>query len=196
MKGYLILKEVFLVFISVLGLSMASQMSYDLPVGNVIPITGQSFAVLIIGYFLPWKLSLVSVLIYMVGGVVGLPLFADSSSGLDILAGKSGGYIIGFLPAAVLISKWEYAKRNILSHTLQTFIFATGIILVIGVGRLSLDVGLSLAIEYGLKPFWIGAIIKVLLALGVVYLYLKYLDNNSKSNLIDSSESSRNVSAE
>lgn len=164
--------------IAVVGLVLASQISFDVPIGNGIPITGQSFAVLMIGYFLPWNLSLLSILLYIICGVVGLPIFADGSSGLEILLGKTGGYILGFLPAVILVSKWDFAKRKNLSHTFQTFVFATGIILIIGVGRLSLDLGLPLAIEYGLKPFWIGAIVKIMLAISVVYVYLRYTENN------------------
>jgi biotin transport system substrate-specific component len=163
---------------AVAGLALASQISFDVPIGNGIPITGQSFAVLMIGYFLPWKLSLFSIIIYIICGVVGLPIFADGSTGLEILLGKTGGYILGFMPAVILVSKWDYSKRKNLSHTFQTFVFATGIILIIGVVRLSLDLGMPLALEYGFKPFWIGAIVKILLAISVVYVYLRYSEDN------------------
>jgi len=158
--------------ISSLGLAIASQISFDVPLGESIPITGQSFAILIIGYFLSWRLALIAVLIYIICGVIGLPVFAEASSGLDKLIGKSGGYLIGFLPAVFVVSKWEYGKFNDLIITLQTLIFSTGIILLFGVLRLSMDLGLPMAIEYGLKPFWIGAIIKILLALLVIYFYM------------------------
>jgi biotin transport system substrate-specific component len=174
MKNYSFLKVVSAISIAILGLSLAAQVSFDVPIGSGIPITGQSFAILMIGYFLDWRLSFVSVFIYLILGVIGVPLFAEGKSGIDVITGLSGGYLVGFLPAVVLVAKWEYAKRNDLLHTFQTFVFSTGIILIIGIMRLSLDLGFQRAIAIGLKPFWVGSIIKVLLALIVIYLYLRY----------------------
>jgi len=174
MKNDSFLKVVSAISIAILGLSLAAQVSFDVPIGSGIPITGQSFAILLIGYFLDWRLSFVSVFIYLILGAIGVPIFAEGKSGIDVITGLSGGYLVGFLPAVVLVSKWEYAKRNDLLHTLQTFLFVTGIILIIGIMRLSLELGFQRAISIGLKPFWVGAILKVLLAIIVIYLYLRY----------------------
>lgn len=161
------------ILISILGLLLASRISFDLPPSLGIPITGQSFAILIIGYFLPWRLALISVIIYLICGVLGLPVFANGSGGLDILIGKTGGYLFGFLPAVYILSKWEFGQFNNLAHTLQSLLFSTAIILFCGFIRLSMDLGLPMAIEYGIKPFWVGAVFKVLLALLVIFFYLK-----------------------
>ena len=174
MKNYSFLKVVSTISIAILGLSLAAQVSFDVPIGSGIPITGQSFAILLIGYFLDWRLSFVSVFIYLILGAIGVPIFTEGKSGIDVITGLSGGYLVGFLPAVVLVSKWEYAKRNDLLHTFQTFLFVTGIILIIGIMRLSFVLGFQRAIAIGLKPFWVGAIVKVLLAIMVIYLYLRY----------------------
>ncbi len=173
MKDKKVIMHIIFVVFAVLGLALASQISFNVPIGQGIPITGQSFAILLIGYFLPIRTAFFSVLLYIMLGVVGLPFFANGSSGFDIIIGKSGGYIIGFLPAVCIVSNWEYGKFNNLIHSLQTLVFSTGIILLFGVLRLSVDVGFPMAIEYGLKPFWVGAILKILLALFVIYFYLK-----------------------
>ena len=74
----------------------------SIPVGEV-PITLQTFAVCTAAALLGWKRGTLSVLIYILLGAVGVPVFGGMTGGLGILAGPTGGYIIGFLPAAVII---------------------------------------------------------------------------------------------
>ena len=74
----------------------------SIPVGEV-PITLQTFAVCISAALLGWKRGTLSVLIYILLGAVGVPVFGGMTGGLGVLAGPTGGYIIGFLPAAVII---------------------------------------------------------------------------------------------
>ena len=74
----------------------------SIPVGEV-PITLQTFAVCIAAALLGRKRGTLSVLIYILLGAVGVPVFSGMTGGIGVLAGPTGGYIIGFLPAAVII---------------------------------------------------------------------------------------------
>lgn len=74
----------------------------SIPVGQV-PVTLQTFAVCLAAAVLGRRRGTVSVLVYILLGAVGLPVFSGMSSGIGILAGPTGGYIIGFLPAALII---------------------------------------------------------------------------------------------
>lgn len=82
----------------------------SIPVGEV-PITLQTFAVCLAAAMLGWKRGTLSVFIYLLLGAVGVPVFGGMTGGLGILAGPTGGYLIGFLPAALIIGfaaqKWQ-----------------------------------------------------------------------------------------
>lgn len=81
-------------------LAILSQISFMLPGG--IPITLQTFGIVLIGAILGRKSGLLSVLLYLLMGVVGIPVFANFGGGLDTLVGPTGGYLIGFLPMVYL----------------------------------------------------------------------------------------------
>lgn len=82
-------------------LSILSQISFQLPFG--IPITLQTFAIFLIGTVLGPKLGTISVLLYLLLGSVGVPVFANFNSGLSALVGPTGGFLVGFLPMVYLI---------------------------------------------------------------------------------------------
>ncbi|MEL6989677.1 MAG: biotin transporter BioY, partial [Bacteroidota bacterium] len=91
--------------IAILFISAAAQVSFDLPLGNGIPITGQTFAVFIIGYLLGIRDAVFSILIYLFLGILGLPVYADGSSGIEVVQSGSGGFLIGFVAAAYISAK-------------------------------------------------------------------------------------------
>ena len=74
----------------------------SIPIGEV-PFTLQTFAVCLASAMLGWKRGALSVLVYILIGAVGLPVFAGMKGGLGVLAGPTGGYIVGFLPTALII---------------------------------------------------------------------------------------------
>ena len=74
----------------------------SIPVGEV-PVTLQTFAVCLAAAMLGFRRGTLSVLIYVLLGAVGVPVFAGMTGGIGILSGPTGGYIIGFIPAAVII---------------------------------------------------------------------------------------------
>jgi biotin transport system substrate-specific component len=68
-----------------------------------VPMTGQTFAVLLVGTVFGWRLGIATLLLYMGAGAVGIPVFANWSHGPGVIAGATGGYIIGFVLAAALL---------------------------------------------------------------------------------------------
>lgn len=82
-----------------------------------VPYTLQTFAVCMAAGLLGSKKSAVSVLVYIIIGAVGLPVFSGGRSGIGTLLGETGGYIVGFLPMAWTLGKvYEKNRRSILIH--------------------------------------------------------------------------------
>lgn len=81
-------------------LAVMSQLSIPMPSG--VPITIQVFAVALCGVVLGWKLGGTSILIYILAGAAGAPVFANFGAGLGILFGKTGGFVIGYPFLAML----------------------------------------------------------------------------------------------
>ncbi|MET0992424.1 MAG: biotin transporter BioY [Lacisediminihabitans sp.] len=150
--------------------AVAAQLSVPLwPV----PITGQTLAVLIVGSSLGALRGALSMVLYLVLGVVGLPVFSDQSHGIGVVTGPTGGYIVGFILAAALTGwlaqrKWDHrilgAIASFSAGTLVTF--AVGLPWLAAV--LHLDLQQTLAA--GLYPFLIGGVVKALLAAGFIRL--------------------------
>src|ERR687897_1237354 len=97
-----VLTDVLLVVGGAGFVALAAQVSIDLPFTPV-PITGQTFAVLLVGASLGALLGLASLGLYLFVGALGAPIYADGKGGWDVLTGPTGGYIIGFALAAFLI---------------------------------------------------------------------------------------------
>jgi len=143
-----------------------------------VPITGQTLAVLLVGLSLGAVRGGLSLALYAVLGIVGLPVFSDSSSGWNIIAGPTGGYIIGFIFAAVLTGwlaqlSWD---RKIVRAILAAFAgtavtFAVGLPwLAASLGTLGLPNDLQSVLTAGLYPFIVGGVVKAILGAGIVTL--------------------------
>jgi biotin transport system substrate-specific component len=145
-----------------------AQFSIRLPFTPV-PLTGQTFAVLVTGAALGTRRGLIAELIYVLAGVLGLPVFAGASGGMATLLGPSGGYLLGFIAAAALLGflaerGWDRGRRVILA-----MVAGEGVLYVFGVTWLAAYVGgVEKAILLGFVPFIIGDAIKLALAAGVL----------------------------
>ena len=99
-----------MVFTAVFAALIAVCSILSIPVGEV-PVTLQTFGVCLAAAMLGWKRGTLSVLVYVLLGAVGLPVFSGMSGGAGVLAGPTGGYIIGFIPAALIIGfaadRWQ-----------------------------------------------------------------------------------------
>lgn len=150
--------------------ALCAQISFYLP-GNPVPVTGQTFAVLLSGAALGANRGASAMLLYVLAGMVGLPVYADGHHGIDIVTGASGGYLIGFLVAGWVMGKLAEARFDRTPvKALPLFLAGSAIIYAIGVPWLaaSLDVSLSKAFELGVRPFIGGDLIKLALAAGLL----------------------------
>ena len=137
-----------------------------------IPVSAQSLAVLLVGYLQGVIPGTLAVLLYLVCGAVGLPVFADGASGIQVLAGGSAGFLWGFVPAAFLLGRLRHLGWGQYFHkALLAMLLGTALIVVCGVFRLSLLYGVGKALEYGFYPFIWGALIKIVVGAVVIYLF-------------------------
>lgn len=133
-----------------------------------VPMTMQTFAVLVIGMAYGWRLGGATLIAYLAEGAVGLPVFA-SGAGLAYMAGPTGGYLAGFVLAATLVG-WlgERGWDRSVVLTLVAMMFGTALIFGCGVAWLSTLIGTEKAIAAGLTPFLVGAGFKIALAAAVL----------------------------
>lgn len=155
-------RQTLIMLFGVFVLAFASQLSIPfVPV----PLTFQSATVILIGMTFGSKRGASVVAAYLLAGACGLPVFADFSFGLAKFAGPTGGYLIGFLPAAYLSG--FLAERGFVKNIATSFLTAllgAIIIFTLGVTVLSSFIGWHNALIYGLLPFIISEPIKLLAA--------------------------------
>ncbi|MFC1805128.1 biotin transporter BioY [Candidatus Omnitrophota bacterium] len=138
-----------------------------------VPITLQTFFVLLSGAFLG-GFGLLSQASYILLGVFGLPIFAGAGSGIFYLFGPTGGYLFGFLLAALLISRLIKYSGN---HFLRIFVvFCLGDLVLLSCGviwlRVLLGYPLKKLLLIGFIPFIPGELLKIFAA-AIIYLRLK-----------------------
>jgi biotin transport system substrate-specific component len=150
--------------------AVAAQVSIPVP-GSPVPLTGQTFAVLLTAAALGPARGVASQGLYLALGVVGLPVFAGAAHGPGVVFGASGGYLVGFLAAAAIVGAGARrgADRSPL-RTLLLFALASAVIYAIGTAWLCLDTGMSAGagISAGVTPFIPGDVAKALLAAGLL----------------------------
>jgi biotin transport system substrate-specific component len=129
-----------------------------------VPMTMQTFVVLMIGAVYGRNLALATVAAYLVEGAIGLPFFA-AGGGVAILAGPTAGYLFGFLVAAGLVGHLtdRGLGRNVASAA-AIFVAGDVAIFLCGVAWLSTITGLQGAITGGLVPFLLAEVVKIALA--------------------------------
>jgi biotin transport system substrate-specific component len=146
--------------------ALAAQVSIDLPFTPV-PITGQTFAVVLVGAGLGAVLGLASLGLYLFVGALGAPIYADGTHGWDALTGPTGGYIVGFVLAAGLtgyLAQRRWDRK--FSSAVAAMLTGNVVIYLVGLPWLAdqIDAGLEGTLEAGLYPFVVGDLLKLYLA--------------------------------
>jgi len=146
---------------------LAAQLAVPIP-GSPVPVTGQTFAALLVGAGLGAGRGFASMALYALVGSLGLPWFAQGQSGWG---GTSFGYVLGMLLAATVVG--ALARRGGDRRALRTAgTMAVGMVATyaVGVPYLALSTGMSpgQAIAAGLVPFLVGDALKALLAMGAL----------------------------
>lgn len=133
----------------------------SIPVGAV-PVSLSLFAVLLVSAILPTKLALLSVLCHIALGAVGAPVFAGFVGGFQVIIGPTGGFIIGYIPAAFIVSHFQKKKVN----TSVLMIISATLCYIIGVSWLSFstETGFIASLHTTLLTCAIPDAIKIVLA--------------------------------
>ncbi|MEB2332733.1 MAG: biotin transporter BioY [Anaerolineaceae bacterium] len=159
------LRDIFLIVAGSLLVAALAQIEIPLPFTPV-PITGQTFGVLLIGAALGSKRGAAALILYIIEGGIGLPFFAGGARGFGILIGATAGYLAGFVVAAYVVGLLaERGLERSVRTSIIPFIVGTVIIYLFGVAWLGVFLkSYSQATEFGLFPFLIGDAIKLILA--------------------------------
>ena len=146
--------------------AVSAQMVIPLPFTPV-PITGQTFAVLLSGAVLGSNLGAASQILYFVAGAMGLPFYAGGESGWTTAFGATGGYLVGFVVAAWLVGRLaEHRQDRAVVTAIPAFLAGNVVIHLFGVPWLAYRLAVSWpeAVQLGTVPFLIGDLAKVLAA--------------------------------
>ncbi|MGW2828018.1 biotin transporter BioY [Streptomyces sp. NPDC001286] len=145
---------------------LAAQISVPVP-HSPVPVTGQTFAALLVGTSLGASRGLASLVLYALAGLAGVPWFAGGTSGVSV----SFGYILGMLLASAAVGALARrgADRSVWRMA-GTMLLGEALIYAVGVPYLAYAAGMSAsaAIAAGLTPFLIGDALKAALAMGLV----------------------------
>ncbi len=161
-------------------LALLAQLAIPPPFTPV-PITGQTFGVLLVGALLGSRRGALSIGIYLVEGSVGLPFFTAGTSGWQTVVGPTGGYLLGFIPAAFAVG-WlaERGWDRRFATAIVAMLVGEVVIYLAGLPRLGVFVGQGQALQLGLLPFIPGDIIKLLLAAAALPAAWKFVDPHRK----------------
>ena len=158
------LMNVLLVVAASLVTAAAAQLEIRLPFTPV-PISGQTFAVLMSGIVLGARRAFAAQMLYLVQGAAGMPFFSGGAAGALHLVGPTGGYLMAFPFAAALtgaLAENAWDRKPV--TTFLTMLAGSTIIFVLGLAQLSRYLPANQLLASGLLPFIPGDIIKSLLA--------------------------------
>ena len=160
---------------------IAAQIAIPLPFTPV-PLTLQTFAVLLVGASLGSLRGALSMVVYLIVGMVGVPWFAEGTSGFS---SASFGYILGFIFAAFIVGR--LAERGASTTALRSAgLMVVGNLAIYAVGvtwlKFAIDVNWATALSLGVVPFLIGDAVKIALAAGLLPLSWKGLEKLQARN--------------
>ena len=164
-----LIRFVALAIAGTLALNLSAKLQVPLP---VVPLTLQTLVVLVLGASFGLRLSLASVSLYLLEGLVNLPVFAgtpEKGIGLPYMMGPTGGFLAGFLVAAAFIGfcaerGWDKTWWKLLA------VMSVGhaLIFTLGFAWLAKLIGPQKAFDLGVEPFLAATLIKTLLATAIV----------------------------
>jgi biotin transport system substrate-specific component len=128
-----------------------------------VPFTLQTMALLFVAFTLGPNRGTLAVLLYLLEGVAGAPVFAGFSCGVQMLFGPRGGYLLGFIPAVYVAGTYfqRALNRSFLSMCLGGFI-GISVVFICGFLHLSIFVGFAKAYACGVAPFYLTDLLKIL----------------------------------
>ena len=135
-----------------------------------VPFTGQTFGVLLVGGALGFRRAVLALLLYLLIGAVGLPVFAQGKAGLAIVQGATGGYLVGFVVAAAIVGRLaELGWDRRIGGSVAAMAIGTAVIYAIGVPWLKAATGMTweAAVSAGMTTFLVWDAAKLAVAAGI-----------------------------
>ena len=130
-----------------------------------VPMTMQTFVILLIGITLGYKIGLATVALYLIEGIIGLPVFASSPEkgiGIAYFVGPTMGYLVGFLVAVYFAGLFKFDRGII--NTFLKLIFSVSFIYILGIIWLGTLIGWEKPVfKLGVQPFLLAELFKILL---------------------------------
>jgi biotin transport system substrate-specific component len=134
-----------------------------------VPVTMQTFGVLILGAMCGWRVAFSASFVYLAEGALGLPVFAGGAAGAHHLLGPTGGYLISFPLAAALVGYLaEKGWTTGLLRSVGVMFLGHGLILALGTAYLATKIGMDHALAVGFAPFVLGSVLKAALAASII----------------------------
>ena len=159
--------DVALIIAGSLLIALCAQAKIWLP-KNPVPVTGQTFAVLMIAALFGTRRGCLTVIAYITAGLAGLPVFA-LGGGLAVLRGFTGGYLVGFVAAAYIVGLLaERGWDRRVWTTILAMLLGNIVIYTFGLLWLSCLPGINNILRVGLYPFIIGDLLKIALAAAIL----------------------------
>lgn len=156
-----------LILIGTALIALCARISITIP-GNPVPLTGQTFGVLLSAGALGFRRGLAATVLYLAIGAIGLPVFAEGKHGTAILLGATGGYLVGFVLASAIIGRLaELGWDRTIVGSIGAMVIGSAAIYAVGVPWLAytyLEGDLGKALEVGLVPYVVWDIVKLTLA--------------------------------
>lgn len=147
-------------------LTLSAKVQVPLP---YVPMTLQTLVVLLIGATYGWRLGGATVALYLMQGAMGMPVFAGPTAGIGYMMGPTGGFLLGFLAAALVMGfmaerGWD---RSLLRVTVMMGI-GHAVIFMFGLAQLSLVMPFAKAWTVGAAPFVAATVVKTALAIALM----------------------------
>ena len=172
LKQTQLIKYFFIAFLGSLLLAVSSKVKIPF---YPVPMTMQTFVVIIIGISFGWKLGIATIILYLFEGILGMPVFSGTpEKGIGILyfTGPTMGYLIGFIVAVYFAGKFTYDENLI--KTFVKLIFCVSFIYMFGILWLGILIGWEKPIfQLGAQPFLLAELFKVLIATLLTSQFIK-----------------------
>lgn len=150
-----------------------------------VPITGQTLGVLLAGSALGWRRGSLSMALYVVAGIIGVPWYSGHAHGWTAATGSTGGYLLGFIVAAGIcgVLAQQGNDRKVLP-AMGSMVIGNIVIYAFGVSWLAhyLHVSLSKAITLGMTPFLLGDFVKIVVAALILPATWKIVDRTRRGS--------------